>query len=53
MKNDGYGLWFLVVVNTAVVLLFAASFFRPTHKRDWRTFGAFSLPRPCSLRMSD
>jgi protein-S-isoprenylcysteine O-methyltransferase Ste14 len=41
--NDyGYGLWFFVVVNIAVVLLFAASFFHPTTKRDWRAFGVFS-----------
>ena len=42
MNDYGYGLWFLVVVNVAVVLLFAASFFHPTSKRDWRAFGAFS-----------
>lgn len=41
--NDyGYGLWVLVVVNTAVILLFAASFFHPKTGRDWRAFGAFS-----------
>ena len=41
--NDyGYGLWFLVVINTAVILLFAASFFHPRTGRDWRAFGAFS-----------
>ena len=42
MSGDGYGLWFLVVINTAVILLFAASFFHPTTKRDWRAFGGFS-----------
>ena len=41
MNDYGYGLWFLVVINTAVVLLFAASFFHPTTKRDWRAFGTF------------
>jgi hypothetical protein len=41
--NDyGYGLWILVIVNTAVVLIFAASFFRPSSTRDWRAFGTFS-----------
>jgi protein-S-isoprenylcysteine O-methyltransferase Ste14 len=42
MNDYGYGLWFLVVVNTAVVLIFAGSFFHPSTKRDWRAFGAFS-----------
>jgi methanethiol S-methyltransferase len=37
-----YGLWFLVVVNTALFALFAFSFFKPRTKRDWRSFGAFS-----------
>ena len=42
VSDYGYGLWFLVVVNTAVILLFAASFFHPRSGRDWRAFGAFS-----------
>lgn len=42
MEDFGYGLWFLVVVNTAVILLFAASFFHPRSGRDWRAFGTFS-----------
>ena len=42
VSDYGYGLWFLVVVNTAVILLFAASFFHPRSSRDWRAFGAFS-----------
>ena len=42
MDDYGYGLWFLVVINTAVVLIFAASFFHPKTKRDWRAFGGFS-----------
>lgn len=37
-----YGLWVLVVVNSAVFILFAFSFFRPSTARDWRSFGAFS-----------
>ncbi len=37
-----YGLWALVAVNTAVLVFFAFSFFRPRTKRDWRTFSAFS-----------
>ena len=37
-----YGLWALVLVNSAVFILFAFSFFRPKTKRDWRTLGTFS-----------
>jgi protein-S-isoprenylcysteine O-methyltransferase Ste14 len=37
-----YGLWFLVVINAAVFILFAFSFFKPRTKRDWRSFGAYS-----------
>jgi len=40
--GPAYGHWFLVVVNTAIVLVFAFSFYRPRTKRDWRTFGGFS-----------
>lgn len=44
MSTDtpSYGLWSLVVVNTAVFVLFAYSFFKPRTARDWRSFGAFS-----------
>jgi protein-S-isoprenylcysteine O-methyltransferase Ste14 len=37
-----YGLWFLVILNSAIFILFAFSFFKPRTKRDWRSFGAFS-----------
>jgi protein-S-isoprenylcysteine O-methyltransferase Ste14 len=37
-----YGLWSLVIINSAVFVIFAFSFARPQTKRDWRTFGAFS-----------
>src|SRR3990170_1798498 len=37
-----YGLWFLVIVNSAIFILFAYSFFKPRTSRDWRSFGAFS-----------
>lgn len=42
MEPSSYGLWFLVVVNSAVFIIFAFSFFRPTTRRDWRSFGVFS-----------
>ena len=37
-----YGLWFLAIVNSAVFIIFAFSFFKPQTKRDWRSFSAFS-----------
>ncbi len=41
--NDtpAYGLWLLVILNSAIFLMFAFSFFKPQTARDWRTFGAF------------
>jgi hypothetical protein len=42
MIDYGYGLWFLVVVNSLLVIVFAASFFHPQSKRDWRALGGFS-----------
>ena len=37
-----YGLWSLVIVNSAVFIMFAYTFFKPRTGRDWRSFGAFS-----------
>jgi protein-S-isoprenylcysteine O-methyltransferase Ste14 len=37
-----YGLWSLVFINSAIFIIFAFSFFKPSTARDWRTFGAFS-----------
>ena len=44
MSHDGsaYGLWTLVVFNSAIFIMFAFSFFKPQTPRDWRTFGAFA-----------
>ena len=42
MDMSAYGLWFLVVFNSAIFIIFAFSFFKPQTKRDWRSFGAFS-----------
>lgn len=41
-SSPAYGLWTLVLINSAVFILFAFSFFKPNTKRDWRTFGGFS-----------
>lgn len=43
MSEDyGYGLWLLVVVNSAIFIAFAVSFFHPRSSRDWRALGGFS-----------
>ena len=39
---SAYGLWSLVMINSAVFILFAFSFSRPQSSRDWTSFGAFS-----------
>lgn len=41
-STPAYGLWTLVLINSAVFIMFAFSFFKPQTKRDWRTFGTFS-----------
>ena len=43
MNHDApaYGLWSLVILNSAIILMFAFSFFKPQSARDWRTFSAF------------
>ena len=41
-SSPAYGLWSLVAINSAVFILFAASFFKPRSSRDWRTLGMFS-----------
>ncbi len=40
--TGAYGLWSLVIINSAIFIIFAFSFFKPKSKRDWRTFGSFS-----------
>ena len=44
MTNNppAYGLWLLVIINSAVFLIFAFSFTKPRTTRDWRSFSAFS-----------
>jgi len=39
---NAYGLWTLVLINSAVFIIFAFSFSKPRTKTDWRSFGAFS-----------
>ena len=40
--TPAYGLWNLVIVNSAVFIFFAYTFFKPRTPRDWRSFSAFS-----------
>ena len=42
MTAYGYGLWPLVAFNSLLFIVFAASFFHPRTKRDWRALGGFS-----------
>jgi protein-S-isoprenylcysteine O-methyltransferase Ste14 len=42
MTGYGYGLWGFVVIDSAVFILFAFSFFKPRGGRDWRALGGFS-----------
>lgn len=40
--GSGYGLWTLAVLNAALFIFFAYTFYTPSTRRDWRT------PRPFS-----
>ena len=42
MNPDAYGLWSLVIIDSALFIVFAFSFTKPKTARDWRSFGAFS-----------
>lgn len=41
-SGTAYNLWFLVIANSAIFIMFAYSFFKPATARDWRTFGTFA-----------
>ena len=40
--ESDYGMWTLVLLNSAIFIFFAFSFAKPQTKTDWRTLGAFS-----------
>lgn len=42
MTDFGGGLWVLVAFNSVIFIAFAASFFHPRSRRDWRAMGAYS-----------
>lgn len=39
---QAYGLWTLVILNSAIFIFFAFSFTKPKTATDWRSFGAYS-----------
>lgn len=41
-QSYDYGLWSLVIVNSAIFIFFIFSFTKPKTKTDWRSFGAVS-----------
>ena len=41
-NDSAYGLWTLVLLNSAVFILFAFSFYKPKSSRDWRSFGMYA-----------
>ena len=41
-EAPAYGLWSLVIINSAIFIIFAFSFTKPRTSRDWRSFSAFS-----------
>jgi len=42
MADSADGLWPLAALNAALFAVFAASFFHPHTKRDWRAMGVFT-----------
>ena len=41
-SDFGYGLWFAVILNSVIFILFAVSLFHPRTRRDWRAMGMYS-----------
>ena len=41
-QDYAYGLWPIVLIESAFFIVFAFSFTRPKTRADWRSFGAFS-----------
>ena len=40
--GSAYGLWSLVIINSAIFIIFAFSFTKPRTTQDWRSLGVFS-----------
>jgi len=41
-ESAAYGLWSLVLLNSAIFIIFAFSFYKPKSHRDWRSFGMYA-----------
>lgn len=41
-QSSAYGWWPLVLIHSAIFIVFAFSFTRPKNAQDWRSLGAFS-----------
>ncbi|MBI5920686.1 MAG: isoprenylcysteine carboxylmethyltransferase family protein [Betaproteobacteria bacterium] len=41
-ESAAYGLWPLVLLNSAIFIIFAFSFYKPKSNRDWRSFGMYA-----------
>lgn len=41
-ESYAYGMWSLVVMNTAIFVLFVLSFLKPKKRWEWRSMGTFS-----------
>lgn len=41
-SESAYGLWTIVILNSAIFIFFAFSFVQPKTKYEWRSLGAFS-----------
>lgn len=52
MTDSAYGLWSLIVINTAIFIFFAFRFFKPGTARDWRTLVMFPIQRLVYLRLA-
>jgi hypothetical protein len=44
-----YGLWFLVIINSAIFTLFAFSCSEPQSKREWRSVSGHAVHRDVRL----
>ena len=40
-----YGLWLVAILNAAMFIVFAVSFFKPSTLREWRSLAPRSEPR--------
>jgi len=41
-SHSSYGLWWLVIINSLIFIIFAFSFTKPKSSHDWRSFGSFA-----------